>query len=152
MQYNTNYPLIWRGKMTINFDEINLADLKEQLENKPPKIIGGYKRQAWAQKVLDKTDNHSVETDSDGMITAKGILKAKDDTFYPAFIMLDSKQNGMIQNAYFLSETKDHFDLIPLDLALPYMNKDAEDLIPFRYKTMEKIDNDYFQVNWPDFT
>ena len=58
----------------------------------------------------------------------------------------------MIQNAYFLSETKDHFDLIPLDLALPFMNKGEEDLIPFRYKTVEKIDNDHFQVNWPDFT
>ncbi|WP_438940861.1 hypothetical protein [Cytobacillus oceanisediminis] len=33
-----------------------MHDLLSQLQEKPPKIIGGYKRQGWAVKILEKSD------------------------------------------------------------------------------------------------
>jgi hypothetical protein len=136
----------------LNLNNHNADSIKKQLENNPPKIIGGYKRQGWAQKVLDKAENENLEKEPKGLINAKAILEANDGSYYPAFLLIDTKKSGKIKDAFFFSEDPDHFDLIPLELALTYLDKPAEDLMPFRYRTIEKIKGDIFQKNWPDFS
>ncbi|WP_419882309.1 hypothetical protein ACN6MY_00300 [Peribacillus sp. B-H-3] len=136
--------------MDNNQNQIN--HLKEQLKNTPPKIIGGYKKPGWALKVLDKISNDAVETEPDGKITAKGILEAKDKTYYPAFLTLDMSSSGQIAGVYFISETSDQFELLPFELIREFIGKTDSDLLPFKYRTLEKIEGDQVQINWPDFT
>ena len=59
---------------------------------------------------------------------------------------------GQIVGAYLISEKEDQFELIPYELAQPYTNKSESDLIPFKYRTLKKIDGDQIQVNWPEFS
>ncbi|WML46119.1 hypothetical protein [Neobacillus sp. PS3-40] len=127
-------------------------ELLKQFEQSPPKIIGGYKKQGWAIKVLDKTGNEAVEVEEDGTVTAKAVLESSDNSYYPAFIHIDVKQKGQIVGVYFISEKKDQFDLIPFELAKEFIEKEEKDLIPFKYRTLEKIENDEFQKNWPEFS
>ena len=61
-------------------------NLLEQLQKNPPKIIGGYKKQGWAVKALDKISNPAVEKEDNNLVTAKAVLKANDETYYPAFL------------------------------------------------------------------
>ncbi len=129
-----------------------INEVTSNLKENPPTIIGGYKRQGWAVKALEKTSNADLEIEKGGLVTAKAILEAKDGTFYPAFLTLNTKQKGQIVDAFFLSENDDQFDLIPLQIAQDFIGKDPSDLMPFRYKTLEKIEGDQFQVNWPDFS
>ncbi|WNS75126.1 hypothetical protein RRV45_19955 [Bacillus sp. DTU_2020_1000418_1_SI_GHA_SEK_038] len=126
--------------------------IRKQFEKNPPKIIGGYKRQGWAQKTLDKTANDDIEQEPKGFVTAKAILEANDGSYYPAFLLIDTKKSGKIKDAFFLSEVEDQFHLIPLELALEFIDKDASELMPFRYRTLVKIKGDQFQKNWPDFS
>lgn len=133
--------------LSSKFDQI-----KKQFENEPPKIIGGYKRQGWAQKTLDKTVNEDIEQEPKGFVTAKAILEANDGSYYPAFLLIDTKKSGKIKDAFFLSETQDQFHLIPLELALEFIDKEANELMPFRYRTLAKIKGDQYQKNWPDFS
>jgi hypothetical protein len=138
--------------MSLRPSQNNIDEIRKQFEKEPPKIIGGYKRQVWAQKALDKTANDNIEKEPKGFLSAKAILEAKDGTFYPAFLLIDSKKSGKIQDAFFLSEVKDQFNLIPLELALEYVDKDSGDMMPFRYRTLEQIKGDRYQKNWPDFS
>lgn len=138
--------------MSLNGNNKQFSELKKQFEVDPPKIIGGYKRQVWAQKVLDKIENDDIEKEPKGLISAKAILEAKNGTFYPAFLLLDTKKSGKIQDAFFITEDKEQFNLIPLELALQYSGKEDGDLMPFRYRTLSKIKGDLFQKNWPDFS
>ncbi|MBS4190219.1 hypothetical protein KHA94_08390 [Bacillus sp. FJAT-49705] len=126
--------------------------IKKQFEKEPPKIIGGYKRQGWAQKTLDKTANDDIEQEPKGFVTAKAILEANDGSYYPAFLLIDTKKSGKVKDAFFISEAEDQFHLIPLQLALEFIEKEASDLMPFRYKTLGKIKGDQYQKNWPDFS
>ncbi|EIJ80479.1 hypothetical protein PB1_08967 [Bacillus methanolicus PB1] len=130
----------------------DLKDIIEQLKKNPPKIIGGYKKQGWAVKVLEKISNDAVEQEEDGTVTAKAVLEAKDATYFPAFLHLDLMKKGQIIGAYFISENDRQFDLIPFEIAKEFMNKKEEDLVPFKYRTLEKIEGDEFQVNWPEFS
>lgn len=127
-------------------------NLLDKLQENPPKIIGGYKKQGWAIKALDKISNPAVEEEENNLVTAKAVLKAKDETFYPAFLTLNLAENGQIVGAYFISEKEEQFELIPYELAHPFTNKSESDLIPFKYRTLEKIDGDTLQENWPDFS
>ena len=122
-------------------------NLLEKLQENPPKIIGGYKKQGWAVKALDKISNPAVEEEENNMVTAKAVLKAKDETFYPAFLTLNMAENGQIVGAYFISEQEEQFELIPYEMAHPFTNKSESDLIPFKYRTLEKIDGDT-QFKW----
>jgi len=128
------------------------ADILEQYKNHPPKIIGGYKKQGWAVKVLEKVDNAAVEYDEDGTVTAKAVLEAADQSYYPAFLQLDVGNKGQIMGAYFIAENKEQFDLIPFEIAKEFIDKEEEELIPFKYRTLEKIDGDETQINWPEFS
>lgn len=129
-----------------------LNELLNQLAANPPKIIGGYKKSGWAMKILDKIENDSVEFEPDGNITAKGILLAADETYYPAFLTLDMQSNGKVIGAYFITENTDEFQLLPFEIAKEYMEKEESSLTPFRYRTIEKIEGDIYQKNWPDFS
>lgn len=138
--------------MSSNSSQNNIEQIKQQLRENPPKIIGGYKRQVWAQKALDKTANENIEKEPNGFVTAKAILEANDGSFYPAFLLIDIKKNGKIKDAFFLSEDKDQYDLIPLELAMEVVDKEPNQLLPFKYRTLEKIKGDMYQKNWPDFS
>jgi hypothetical protein len=127
-------------------------ELLEQYKKNPPKIIGGYKKQGWAVKTLEKIDNIAVEHEEDGTITAKAVLEANDHSYYPAFLHLDIKNHGQIIGAYFISEGKEQFDLIPFEIAQKYIEKEEKELTPFKYRTLEKIEEDEFQKNWPEFS
>jgi hypothetical protein len=130
----------------------NQNEFIQQLATNPPKIIGSYKKSGWAIKVLDKISNDSIEREPDGNITAKAILLAADDTYYPAFLTLDMRNNGEIMGAYFIAENKDEFQLIPFELAKEFIPKEDTELTPFRYRTLEKIEGDTYQTKWPDFS
>jgi hypothetical protein len=127
-------------------------DLLKQLEKNPPKLIGGYKKQGWAVKTLEKISNDDIEEEGNGLITAKAVLEAKDGTYYPAFLTLNLAEKGKVVGLYLIAENKEQFDLIPFELAKPFLNKSENDLLPFRYRTLAKIEGDEQQVNWPDFS
>lgn len=130
----------------------HLNELLEQLKANPPKIIGGYKKQGWAVKALDKIINDAIEIEEDGTITAKAVLESSDLSYYPAFINVDLKNKGQILEVYFIAESKDQYDLIPFELAKEFIDKKDGDLLPFKYRTIEKIEGDEFQANWPEFS
>lgn len=127
-------------------------DILNQLAANPPKVIGGYKKTGWAVKVLDKISNDTIETEPDGNITAKAILLAADESHYPAFLTLDMKSGAKIIGVYLIAENKELFNLIPFEIARDFIDKKDSELTPFRYRTLEKIDGDTFQKNWPDFS
>jgi hypothetical protein len=133
-----------------NQNQIN--SLIEELKSNPPKMIGGYKKPGWALKVLEKISNEAVEVEPDGQITAKTILEAKDQTYYPAFITIDVSKKGLISGAYLISESADQFELLPFEIAKHFIGKAETEIIPFKYRTIEKIDGDEQQKNWPDFS
>lgn len=132
--------------------ERQLTNLLESLKKCPPKVIGGYKRQGWAVKVLDNISNEAVETEGEGSVLAKAVLRAKDETFYPAFLTLDLTKKGIITGAYLISENEEQYDLIPFEIAKHFLKKEEKELLPFRYRTLVKITGDEIQANWPDFT
>lgn len=127
-------------------------ELLEKLQKNPPKVIGGYKRQGWAVKALDNTSNESVEVEEDGIVTAKAVLEANDKTYYPAFLTLDLNNSGQVIGAYLITETEEQFELIPFEIIKDFINKTEAELLPFKYRTLEKIEGDQIQQNWPDFT
>ncbi|WP_075982980.1 hypothetical protein [Bacillus massilinigeriensis] len=126
-------------------------DLLEQLKENPPKVIGGYKKQGWAVKVLENISNETIEFEEDGTVTAKSILLANDETYYPAFLTLDMENKGQVIGAYLISEEEDQFILIPFEIAKDFLNKSDEELLPLKYRTLEKIEGDEIQQNWPEF-
>ncbi|WP_053368298.1 hypothetical protein [Bacillus sp. FJAT-27245] len=127
-------------------------ELLEQLKENPPKIIGGYKKQGWAVKALEKISNEPLEVEEDGTITAKAVLESSDLSYYPAFLNLDPKQSGKILGVYFIAESQDQYDLIPFELAMKFLDKQEGELLPLKYRTIEKIEGDEFQKNWPEFS
>lgn len=131
---------------------INTNDILTQLEVKPPKIIGGYKKPGWAVKTLDKISNDPTEVENDGTVTAKAVLIAANETYYPAFLTLDMKNGGKVIGAYLIAEDEENYKLIPFEIAKTFMKKKDEELIPFRYRTLVKLDGDVYQQNWPDFS
>ncbi|GGJ63851.1 uncharacterized protein affecting Mg2+/Co2+ transport [Anoxybacillus voinovskiensis] len=124
----------------------------KQLQENPPKLIGGYKKQGWVVKILEKIENDDVEIEGDGLVTAKAVLEANDGTYYPAFLTLDLSNKGQVVGLYLIAENKEQFDLIPFELAKPFLHKTDKELLPFRYRTLAKIEGDEQQINWPDFT
>jgi hypothetical protein len=122
----------------------------EDLIKGTPKIIGNYKKQGWANKVLEKIENSSVEEEDDGVVSAKAVLLSKEGTYYPAFLGISTKEEGKIVGLYFISEDKEAYSLIPFELTKASLNH--SELLPFKYRTLEKIDGDQQQKNWPDFS
>ncbi|MEK5146214.1 MULTISPECIES: hypothetical protein [Psychrobacillus] len=114
------------------------------------KIIGYYKRQAWALKVFDKIEQDSIVEDGKNVILASSIIQSNNDLFFPAFIRINTKEAGKVVGAYLILEDEESFQLLPLEKALEEYNLD--ELVPFKYRTLEKIEGDQFQVNWPEFS
>jgi hypothetical protein len=130
----------------------NSKEILNQLMANPPKIIGGYKKAGWAVKTLEKISNEPIEMESDGTVTAMAVLLAADQTYYPAFLTLDLKDSGKIVGVYLITENKEEYNLIPYEIAKEFVHKEELELIPFRYRTLEKIEGDIYQKNWPDFS
>lgn len=124
--------------------------LSSSLEENTPKVIGYYKRQAWAIKVFDKIDQDNIVEDGKNVVLASSIIQSNNDLFFPAFIRINTKENGKVAGAYLIIEEDDSFQLLPLERALEDLQMD--ELVPFKYRTLEKIDGDKYQVNWPDFS
>lgn len=120
------------------------------VEANAQKIIGYYKRQAWALKVFDKIEQDSIVEDGKNVILASSVIQSNNDLFFPAFIRINTKENGKVVGAYLIIEEEDSFQLLPLERALEEFELD--ELVPFKYRTLEKIDGDQFQVNWPEFS
>lgn len=114
------------------------------------KIIGYYKRQAWALKVFDKIEQDSIVEDGKNVILASSIIQSNNELFFPAFIRINTKEAGKVVGAYLILEEEESFQLLPLEKALEEYKLD--ELVPFKYRTLEKIEGDQFQVNWPEFS
>lgn len=119
-------------------------------EEHAPKVIGYYKRQAWALKVFEKIDQDNVVQDGKNVILASSIIQSKNDLYFPAFIRINIKEKGQVAGAYLIIEDDDSFQLYPLENAMEKLEMD--ELLPFKYRTLEQIDGDEFQVNWPEFS
>ncbi|TQR05149.1 hypothetical protein [Psychrobacillus soli] len=120
------------------------------MEENTPKVIGYYKRQAWAVKVFDKIDQDNIVEDGKDVVLASSIIQSSNDLFFPAFIRINTKENGKVAGAYLIIEEDDSFQLLPLERALEELQLD--ELVPFKYRTLEKIEGDEYQVNWPEFS
>ena len=126
------------------------ASLDSSLEENAQKVIGYYKRQAWAVKVFDKIDQNNIVEDGKDVVLASSIIQSSNDLFFPAFIRINTKENGKVVGAYLILEEDDSFQLLPLERALEELQLD--ELVPFKYRTLEKIEGDEHQTNWPEFS
>ncbi|WP_113930835.1 hypothetical protein [Bacillus sp. P14.5] len=124
--------------------------MPKELIGKSPKIKGNYKKQGWAIKVLEKIENPSIEVEEEGIVTAKAILLSNIGTYYPAFLTISIKERGRIIGMYFIVENTDAYSLIPFELSEKFI--DHSDLLPLKYKTLEKIEKDEQQNKWPDYS
>ena len=131
-------------------EEKETKKLNPSVEAGAEKIIGYYKRQAWALKVFDKIEQDSIVEDGKNVILASSIIQSNNDLFFPAFIRINTKEAGKVEGAYLILEEEESFQLLPLERALEEYKLD--ELVPFKYRTLEKIDGDQFQVNWPEFS
>lgn len=126
------------------------ASPSSSLEESTPKVIGYYKRQAWAVKVFDKIDQDNIIEDGKDVVLASAVIQSSNDLFFPAFIRINTKENGKVEGAYLIIEEDESFQLLPLEKALKDLQLD--DLVPFKYRTLEKIEGDTYQTNWPKFS
>lgn len=94
------------------------------------KIIGGYKRKKWAERVFDKM---SIVMEEDGELIKKGLLSAQDSTYFPVFLAFETGKETL-KGVYFISESEDQYNLIPYELAKEFLTKKAEELEPFSYE------------------
>lgn len=128
----------------------NTKSASASTEARAPKVIGYYKRQAWALKVFDKIDQDNIVEDGKNVILASSIIQSKNDLYFPAFIRINIKENGKVEGAYLIIEEDDSFQLLPLEKVMEELQVD--ELLPFKYRTLEQIVGDKYQVNWPDFS
>lgn len=131
-------------------EEKETKNFNASVEANVQKIIGYYKRQAWALKVFDKIEQDNIVEDGKNVILASSVIQSNNDLFFPAFIRINTKENGKVVGAYLILEEEESFQLLPLERALEEFKLD--ELIPFKYRTLEKIDGDQYQVNWPEFS
>ena len=63
---------------------------------------------------------------------------------------INMKENGKVVGAYMIQEEEDSFSLLPLEILLE--EPEMQEMLPFKYRTLEKIEGDSLQVNWPEFS
>ncbi|QFF98156.1 hypothetical protein PB01_04600 [Psychrobacillus glaciei] len=114
------------------------------------KVIGYYKRQAWALKVFDKIDQDNVIADGTNVVLASSIIQSTNNLYFPAYMRISTIEEGKVVGAYLIIEEDDSFQLLPLERALEELQ--MNELLPFKYRTLGQIDGDTYQVNWPDFS
>lgn len=130
--------------------EVNSKGSGSSIEESIPKVIGYYKRQVWAVKVFEKIDQENIIADGENIVLASSVIRTSNDLYFPAFIQINTKENGKLVGAYLIVEGTESFGLYPLETALEKL--DMNELLPFKYRTLEKIDGDQLQINWPDFS
>ena len=123
---------------------------ENSLEVKTQNIIGFYKRQAWAAKVFEKIEQDAIVQDGKDVVLASSIIQSNNNLYFPAFMRIDLKENGKVVGAYMIVEEDESFNLLPLEILLE--EPDMQELLPLKYRTLEKIEGDSFQVNWPEFS
>ena len=69
---------------------------------------------------------------------------ASNETYYPAFLTLDMKDGGKVIGAYLIAEDEENYNLIPFEIAKGFMKEKDEELTPFRYRTLVKLDGDIY--------
>lgn len=114
------------------------------------KVIGFYKRQAWAAKVFEKIEQDSIVQDGKNVVLASSIIQTNNNLYFPAFMRINIKENGKVVGAYMIQEENENFNLLPLELLLE--EPEMKEMLPFKYRTLEKIEGDSLQVNWPEFS
>ncbi|NME05034.1 hypothetical protein [Psychrobacillus sp. BL-248-WT-3] len=114
------------------------------------KIVGFYKRQAWAAKVFEKIEQDSIVQDGKDIVLASSIIQSNNNLYFPAFMRINMKENGKVVGAYMIQEEEDSFSLLPLEILLE--EPEMQEILPFKYRTLEKIEGDSLQVNWPEFS
>lgn len=114
------------------------------------KVIGFYKRQAWAAKVFEKIEQDSIVQDGKDIVLASSIIQSNNNLYFPAFMRINMKENGKVVGAYMIQEEEDSFSLLPLEILLE--EPEMQEILPFKYRTLEKIEGDSLQVNWPEFS
>ncbi|WP_342566990.1 hypothetical protein MKY09_14565 [Psychrobacillus sp. FSL K6-4046] len=114
------------------------------------KIVGFYKRQAWAAKVFEKIEQDSIVQDGKDIVLASSIIQSNNNLYFPAFMRINMKENGKVVGAYMIQEEEDSFSLLPLEILLE--EPEMQEMLPFKYRTLEKIEGDSLQVNWPEFS
>lgn len=114
------------------------------------KVIGFYKRQAWAAKVFEKIEQDSIVQDGKDIVLASSIIQSNNNLYFPAFMRINMKENGKVVGAYMIQEEDESFNLVPLETLLE--EPEMQEMLPFKYRTLEKIEGDSLQVNWPEFS
>jgi hypothetical protein len=138
-------------KIMAHFQELNEEDqkLREQYAKKPPKIVG-FAEEAEAVRYIKALGNPDVEDVGDGFVVAKGIVKASNGTFYPAFLLICLQDGGEFYGADFVAEN--YNEVINQKFVGPYVTGGESGLFPFKYKSLQRLTGDWHQEAWPDFT
>ncbi|QGM31068.1 hypothetical protein GI482_12015 [Bacillus sp. N3536] len=123
---------------------------ENKTEESAQKVIGFYKRQAWAAKVFEKIEQENIVEDGNGIVLVSSIIQSSNNLYFPAFMRINLKENGKVVGAYMIMEEDDSFKLLPLEILLE--EPEMEGLLPLKYRTIEKIEGDTYQVNWPEFS
>lgn len=133
-------------------EERNAEDdaFKKGLEENPPILIGGFKAEKEAERILKAYSNSDIEDVGDGFVIAKGIIKANDGTFYPVFIHICSQDGGELYGLDFIDSKNNQ--LIPQQFIFPFIKKEKEDIFPYKYKTLSRLPGDFHQSEWPNFS
>lgn len=116
--------------------------IKIEFDKKPPIIIGGFKRKIDAFKAIERISNPDRVELEDGMVHVKGILKANDKSYYPAFFTI-AIPGGEHWETEFIPSNKE--ELIPQDLVFPYIGKTEKEIFPYEYETLSHIEDDFHQ-------
>ncbi|MER2010531.1 MAG: hypothetical protein ABS939_24160, partial [Psychrobacillus sp.] len=66
------------------------------------KIVGFYKRQAWAAKVFEKIEQDSIVQDGKDIVLASSIIQSNNNLYFPAFMRINIKENGKVVGAYMI--------------------------------------------------
>lgn len=125
-------------------------DKENNLVGKIQNIIGFYKRQAWAAKVFEKIEQDAIVQDGKDIVLASSIIQSNNNLYFPAFMRINLKENGKVEGAYMILEEDESFNLLPLEIVLE--ESEMQKMLPFKYRTIEKIEGDKFQLNWPEFS
>lgn len=116
-----------------------------ELDKKPPKIIGGFKRKMDAYRAIQKIGNSDKSDLGDGLFYIKGILKANDKSYYPAFFTIVAP-GGEHWDTDFIASNLDVN--IPQHLVLKYLGKNEDHIFPYEYETLAHIEDDFHQKSW----
>lgn len=115
----------------------------KELDKNPPKIIGGFKKKIDAFKILRNIENPDRIVLEEGFEYAKGILKAADGTYYPAFFTICVPDGGEHWDTDFITSNSEYN--IPQHLVLKYIGKSEDQIFPYDYETIAHIEGDFHQ-------